>query len=105
MLNLKFERKKPKMDVVDSSIRVFQTVFPSVMQHLGRAKDREVEAAREEEKKEIAQTKAQLEVLVMKNQELIQANQDLEAFKNVVLVLLFVAALVFLGMALGSESA
>jgi hypothetical protein len=39
------------MDVVDSSIRVFQTVFPSVMRHVGRAKDREANAAREEEKK------------------------------------------------------
>ena len=65
------------MAVVDASIRVFQTVFPSVMQNLGRAKDREVEAAGEEEEREISQTKAQLEVLVMKNQELIQDNRTL----------------------------
>ena len=93
------------MDVVDSSIRVFQTVVPSVMQYLGRAKDREANATRQEEKKEIAQTKAQLEVLVMKNQELLQANQELEAFKNLILFLVFVAALVYVGMAVASESA
>jgi hypothetical protein len=39
------------VDVLDSSIRVFQTAFPSVMQYLGNAKDREAKAAREEEKK------------------------------------------------------
>ena len=93
------------MDVVDSNIRVIQTVVPSVMQYLGRAKDREANAAREEEKKEIAQAKAQLEVLVMKNQELVHANQELEAFKNLVLALTFIAVLVFLGMAFASESA
>jgi hypothetical protein len=36
------------VDVLDSSIRVFQTAFPSVMQYLGNAKDREAKAARED---------------------------------------------------------
>ncbi len=41
----------------------------------------------------------------MKNQELVHANQELEAFKNLVLALTFIAVLVFLGMAFASESA
>jgi hypothetical protein len=93
------------VDVLDSSIRVFQTAFPSVMRYLGNAKDREAKAAREEEKKELAQTKAQLEVLVMKNQELTQANMQLEAFKDLIFGLAFVAVIVFVGMALTSEGA
>jgi hypothetical protein len=93
------------VDVLDSSIRVFQTAFPSVMQYLGNAKDREAKAAREEEKRELAQTKARLEVLVIKNQELTQANKELAAFKDLVLVLVFVAAIVFVGMALSPEGA
>ena len=91
------------VDVLDSSIRVFQTAFPSVMQYFGNAKDREAKAAREEEKKELAQAKAQLEVLVMKNQELTKANKELVDFKDLVLVLAFVAAVVFIGMALAPE--
>ena len=93
------------MDVLDSSIRVFQTAFPSVMQYLGNAKEREAEAARAEEKRELAQTKAQLEVLVIKNQELTQDNMQLEAFKDLIFALAFVAFIVFLGMALPSEGA
>jgi hypothetical protein len=93
------------MDVLDSSIRVFQTAFPSVMQYLGNTKEREAKAAREEEKKELAQTKAELEVLVMKNQELTQTNMELEAFKDLILALVFVAAVVFVGLALTSEGA
>lgn len=68
-------------------------------------KDREAKAAREEEKKELAQTKAQLEVLVMKNQELTQANMQLEAFKDLIFGLAFVAVIVFVDMALTSERA
>ena len=73
------------------------------MEYLGNTKEREAKAAREEEKRELAQTKAQLEVLVMKNQELSQTNAELEAFKDLILALVFVAAIVFVGMAFTSE--
>ena len=92
------------VDVLDSSIRVFQTAFPSVMQYLGNAKDREAKAAREEEKRELAQIKAQLEVLVIKNQELTQSNMQLEVFKDLIFGLAG-AVIVFVGMALTSEGA
>ena len=108
------------MDYLDSGIRVVQTVLPPAMQYFGKTKEREAKLAQTEE--ELVQTKVQLEVLVMKNhelsgaheqvkvlaqknQELAEANRDLEAFRNIVLVLLAVAAFVYVGMALTSKAA
>ena len=53
------------MDVVDSSIRVIQTVVPSVMQYLGRAKDREANAAERKRKRKSERAKLRLKVIVM----------------------------------------
>jgi hypothetical protein len=108
------------MDYIDSGIKIAQTVLPPAFQYFGRAKEREARLAQREE--ELAATKAQLEVLVMrnhelgvadaqvkvleqKNQQLIEANNHLEAFKNVIVILLVVAAVVFVGMAITSKAA
>jgi hypothetical protein len=106
------------VDILDSSIRVVQTVLPPALQYLGKAKEREAKLC--QTKEELAQTKAQVEVLVMKNhelgqahaqvkvlekenQELTEANNDLEAFKNLAIALVVIAVVVFVGMALTSE--
>jgi len=100
------------MDYLDSSIRIAQTVLPPAIQYFGKAREREAKLART--KGEQAQTKAHLEVLVMKNhelsqdhahvkvlekrnQELTEANNDLQAFKNLVMVIAVVAVVVFVG--------
>ena len=96
------------MAVLDSSIRVAQIVIPPAIQYFGKAKEREAKLT--ETKKELAQTKAQVEVLVIKNHEskaqvevLEKRNQELEDFKKLVMVLAVVAVVVFVGMALTSE--
>jgi hypothetical protein len=108
------------MDFLDSGIRVAQRVLPPAIQYFGKAKEREAKLVQTQE--ELAQTKAHLEVLVIKNHELKQSeaqakvlpqkNQEmsltvanLEAFRNIVLVLLAFAAIVYVGMALTSEAA
>jgi hypothetical protein len=108
------------MDFLDSGIRVAQTVLPPAIQYFGKAKEREAKLVQTQE--ELAQTEAHLEVLVIKNHELKQSeaqakvlsqkNQEmsltvanLEAFRNIVLVLLAFAAIVYVGMALTSEAA
>jgi hypothetical protein len=53
----------------------------------------------------LKQSEAQVRVLVQKNQELNLTVANLEAFRNIVLVLLAVAAFVYVGMALTSEAA
>ena len=108
------------MDLLDSGIRVAQTVLPPAIQYFGKAKEREAKLVQTQE--ELAQTKAHLEVLVIKNhelkqseaqvkvlvqknQELILTNVNLEAFRNIVLVLIVFVAIVYVGMALTSETA
>ena|SRR5579864_4200984 len=54
---------------------------------------------------ELKQSQEQVEVLTKKNQELSRSNANLEALTNIVLVLLAVAAFVYVGMALTSEAA
>jgi cell shape-determining protein MreC len=106
------------VDILDSSIRVVQTVLPPTLQYFGKAKEREAKLC--QTKEELAQTKAQVEVLMMKNhelgqahahvkvlekenQELTKANNDLEAFKNLAIALAVIVVVVFVGMALTSE--
>jgi len=108
------------MDYLDSGIRIAQTVLPPALRYLGRASEREAKLAHAEA--DLVQTKAELEVLVMKNhelseaeaqvkvlqkmnQELTESNSDLEAFKNLVMVLVVVAAVVLVGMALTPKAA
>jgi hypothetical protein len=112
------------MDYLDSGIKVVQSVLPPAIQYFGKAKEREAKLV--QTKEELAQTKAHVETLVMKNhetrkelkqsedqvtvltqkaQDLSLANANLEAFRNIVLVLLAVAAFVYVGMALTSEAA
>jgi DNA repair exonuclease SbcCD ATPase subunit len=107
------------MDVLDSSIRVVQTVLPPAIQYFGKAKQREAKLAQIEE--ELAQTRAENEVLVIKyhelaqfhaqasalekeNEELSRRNANLEAITKIVLVLIVVAAVVYVGMSLSSEA-
>ena len=54
---------------------------------------------------ELSQTEAQVKALAQKNQELSLTNANLEAFRNIVLVLIAFAAIVYVGMALTSEAA
>jgi cell division protein FtsB len=120
MLSLKSGQKEAIVDYLDSSIRLAQSVLPPAIQYFGKAKEREAKLVQTQE--ELAQTKAHVEVLTIRNHEmkqseaqvrgLVQKNQELnltvanlEAFRNIVLVLLAVAAFVYVGMALTSESA
>jgi hypothetical protein len=112
------------MDYLDSSIKIAETVLPPTIKYFGRAKDRETKLVQTQE--ELAQTKVHVEVLTIKNHEthrelkqsearakaLSQKNQelrlavaDLEAFRNIVLVLLVIMGVVYVGMALTSEAA
>jgi hypothetical protein len=112
------------MDYLDSGIKVVQSVLPPAIQYFGKAKEREAKQVQTQE--DLAQTKAQVEVLVIKNYEtshelkrsktqaetLSQQNRELsltvanlEAFRNIVLVLLVVVGIVYVGMALTSETA
>jgi len=115
----KSANKEASVDYLDSSIKIAQTVLPPAIQYFGKAKEREAKLVQTQE--ELAQTKAHVEVLTIKNHELKQseaqvrvlarknqdlslANANLEAFRNIVLVLLAVAAFVYVGMALTSEA-
>jgi hypothetical protein len=120
MLSLKSGQKEATVDYLDSSIKIAQTVLPPAIQYFGKAKEREAKLVQTQE--ELAQTKAHVEVLTMKNhelkqseaqvealaqknQELSRANANLEAFRNIVLVLLVVVVIAYVGMALTSEAA
>lgn len=102
-------------DYLDSGIKLTQAVIPPAFQYIGKAKEREAKLAQTQE--ELAQSKAYIEVLVIKqqeltqvrdqvkvleatNQELLAANQDLAAFRNIVVVLIIVAAVAYVGMTL-----
>jgi hypothetical protein len=105
------------MGYLASGIKIAQTVIPPAIQYLGRAKEREAKLAQTEE--ELAHANATVEVLVIKNQELKQSqaeaekknqeltrvNENLEAFRNIILILIAVAAVTYIGMALTSKTA
>jgi ABC-type siderophore export system fused ATPase/permease subunit len=105
------------MDYLDSSIKIAQTVIPPAFQYFGKAKEREAKLAQTNQ--ELAHANATVEVLVMKNRELRQSQaeaekknqelrrviENLEAFRNIVLILIAVAAVAYIGMALTSKAA
>jgi hypothetical protein len=105
------------MDYLDSGIKIAQSVLPPAIQYFGKAKEREAKLTQTQE--ELAQTKAHVEVLVMTNHELKQSNaeaeqknrelcrskENLEAFRNIVLILLAVAAIAYMGTVLMPEAA
>jgi hypothetical protein len=117
MLTLRPQKGRLTMDYLDSSIRVVQTVLPPAIQYFGKAKEREAKLTRTQD--ELAQTKAHVEVLVMKNHEsdvkvkvLTKENEELslsvanlEAFRSIVLVLFVIATIVYVGRALTCEAA
>ena len=105
------------MDYLDSGIKIAQTVIPPAFLYFGKAKEREAKLA--QTKEELAHANATVEVLVMKNhelkqfqteaekknQELMRVNENLEAFRNIILILIAVAAVAYIGMALTSKAA
>ena len=112
------------MDYLDSGVKIAETVLPPAIRYFGKAKEREAKLV--ETQGVLAQTKAQVEVLVIQNYEtshelkqfkaqaeaLSQKNRELsltvanlEAFRNIVLVLLVVVGIVYVGMALTAEAA
>jgi cell shape-determining protein MreC len=74
------EEKENTMDYLDSGIRLAQTVLPPALHYFGRAREREARLAETEE--ELTQTKAQLEVLVVKNHELRHADTHVKALEK-----------------------
>jgi hypothetical protein len=120
------EARGTAMDYLDSGTKILQVAIPPAIQYFGKAKEREAKLAQTQE--ELAQSRAHIEVLVMKqqeltqvhdqvkvqvkvleatnqellaaNQELLGANQDLEAFRNIVVVLVIVVAVAYVGMKL-----